>query len=155
MYRARVPIRVVRVALRDSQGIQIPPVPPMLLQAVPRRTAPASACFCGTRTRRPASARGVLCRASSASAKTHAVVVGGGPAGLLAAHLLLEADDKYVVTVHELRGDPRRENPSSSRQYSLGLGARGRFALQVRKCVCSRWACARGTRQLATWQRES
>jgi hypothetical protein len=63
--------------------------------------------------------------------KKRVVIVGAGPAGLLTAHYLLR-EGGFEVQLFEARGDPRKENPSSFRQYSLGLGARGRHAIQAR-----------------------
>ena len=58
-----------------------------------------------------------------------AAVVGGGPAGLLLAHRLL--GDGAAVDVYEGRVDPRIDGaPAEGRAYALGLGLRGRTAIQ-------------------------
>ncbi|CAL1158584.1 unnamed protein product [Cladocopium goreaui] len=58
------------------------------------------------------------------------VVSGAGPAGLLAARSILDHRPDVEVEVFEKRGDPRSEQISGFRAYSLGLNIRGRSALQ-------------------------
>ena len=77
----------------------------------------------------------IQCKTGDAE-KQRVVIVGAGPAGILTAHYLLQ-EGGYQVELFESRGDPRKENPSSFRQYSLGLGARGRNAIQVRMAFLS------------------
>ena len=55
-------------------------------------------------------------------------VVGGGPSGLLLAHLLL-SDEDNKVTVLERREDPRNKD-TEQRAYALGIGIRGRTAIR-------------------------
>ena len=58
------------------------------------------------------------------------VVAGGGPAGLLVAHDILARDPTARVSVFERRPDWSADaSAASGRQYSIGLGARGRDAL--------------------------
>jgi FAD binding domain len=57
----------------------------------------------------------------------HAVIAGGGPAGLLAAMMLLSRG--YKVTLHEAREDPKVQSVGS-RAFSLGLNCRGQKALK-------------------------
>ena len=52
------------------------------------------------------------------------VIVGGGPAGLLAAHRLVQRKG-YEVHVYEKRSDLRKEDPKSLRTYPIGLQQRG------------------------------
>ena len=60
------------------------------------------------------------------------LIVGAGPAGLLAAHhLLLKGQPgAFDVTVAERRADPRESMQASKRSYSLGLGVRGRSSIK-------------------------
>jgi kynurenine 3-monooxygenase len=60
------------------------------------------------------------------------LIVGAGPAGLLAAHhLLLKGQPgAFDVTVAERRADPRESKQASKRSYSLGLGVRGRSSIK-------------------------
>jgi len=51
-------------------------------------------------------------------------IVGGGPAGLLAAHRLVKRQG-YEVHVYDKRSDLRKENPSTLRSYPIGLQERG------------------------------
>jgi kynurenine 3-monooxygenase len=63
--------------------------------------------------------------------KKKVFIIGAGPAGLLAAHLLLkQAPGKFDVTVAEQRADPRESEQASLRSYSLGLGVRGRTSIK-------------------------
>ncbi len=83
---------------------------------------------------------------SGAGDKKKAVIVGAGPAGILAAHLLLkQKPGMFDVTVAELRADPRESEQASLRSYSLGLGVRGRTSIKragdavrvcMRMCMC-------------------
>lgn len=57
----------------------------------------------------------------------HAVISGGGPAGLLTALCLLSRG--YKVTLHEAREDPKG-TPLGPRAFSLGLNIRGQNALK-------------------------
>ena len=59
------------------------------------------------------------------------LIVGAGPAGLLAAHHLLRRSDAgaFKITIAELRADPRASEQASLRSYSLGLGVRGQAAI--------------------------
>jgi len=76
---------------------------------------------------------------SSAEAPTNVLIIGSGPAGLLAAHhLLLKGEaGKFKVTVAERRSDPRSSAQASKRSYSLGLGVRGRTA--IKKASSALW----------------
>uniref|UniRef100_A0A0G4HWW1 FAD-binding domain-containing protein n=1 Tax=Chromera velia CCMP2878 TaxID=1169474 RepID=A0A0G4HWW1_9ALVE len=57
-------------------------------------------------------------------------IVGGGPAGLLLAHYILDKTDNSVaVSIFERGPDPRKDDSISGRQYSLGLNVRGRAAI--------------------------
>jgi kynurenine 3-monooxygenase len=56
-------------------------------------------------------------------------IVGAGPSGLLLAHRLLHDHVAKHVTIYESRNDPR-ELDIEGRAYALGLGMRGRTALQ-------------------------
>ena len=60
------------------------------------------------------------------------LIVGAGPAGLLAAqHLLRRGDaDAFKITIAERRADPRASEQASLRSYSLGLGVRGRASIK-------------------------
>lgn len=60
------------------------------------------------------------------------VIVGAGPAGLLLAHLVLaNPKHEYEVQVVDARADPRLQTEETfRRQYSLGLGIRGRTAIR-------------------------
>ncbi|XP_024359909.1 kynurenine 3-monooxygenase acdD [Physcomitrium patens] len=62
------------------------------------------------------------------------VIVGAGPAGLLLAHLLLQAKPKphfLPVRVFEARNDPRTPLPLyKERQYCVGLSARGQDGIK-------------------------
>jgi 2-polyprenyl-6-methoxyphenol hydroxylase-like FAD-dependent oxidoreductase len=58
------------------------------------------------------------------------VISGAGPAGLLAAHVILSRRPSSTVTIFDRRADPRSIAASGSRAYSLGLNIRGRSALQ-------------------------
>lgn len=60
------------------------------------------------------------------------LIVGAGPAGLLAAHHLLRNGEPgaFKVTIAERRSDPRASEQASLRSYSLGLGVRGRAAIK-------------------------
>jgi len=60
------------------------------------------------------------------------LIVGAGPAGLLAAHHLLRNGEPgaFKVTIAERRADPRASEQASLRSYSLGLGVRGRTAIK-------------------------
>jgi kynurenine 3-monooxygenase len=55
-------------------------------------------------------------------------VVGGGPAGLLLSHLLLQQEN-IQVSLLESRSDPRKKE-TEERAYALGLGIRGRTAIR-------------------------
>lgn len=57
------------------------------------------------------------------------IVVGGGPAGLLAAHGLVQRNG-YEVHVYEKRSDMRKEDPASLRTYPIGLQERGLKAVE-------------------------
>jgi 2-polyprenyl-6-methoxyphenol hydroxylase-like FAD-dependent oxidoreductase len=57
------------------------------------------------------------------------LVVGSGPAGLLASHCLLSRGNKYGVRIIESREDPRKTEVGS-RAYSLGLNIRGQSAIK-------------------------
>ena len=59
------------------------------------------------------------------------VIAGAGPSGLFLAHHLLQQGAN--VSIHDCRPDPRstdEDSVSSGRAYALGLGIRGRTALQ-------------------------
>lgn len=57
----------------------------------------------------------------------HAVIAGGGPAGLLTAAMLLTRG--FKVSLHEAREDPKL-SPLGARAFSLGLNIRGQKALR-------------------------
>ncbi|GAQ85360.1 kynurenine 3-monooxygenase [Klebsormidium nitens] len=64
-------------------------------------------------------------------AAANVVIVGGGPAGLLLAHYLLQRGDAYTAELHEARPDLRTESIAArNRQYAIGLSERGRNAIQ-------------------------
>jgi len=67
------------------------------------------------------------------------LIIGAGPAGLLAAHhLLLKGEPgTFKVTVAERRADPSIGVQASLRSYSLGLGVRGRAA--IKKASSALW----------------
>ena len=73
----------------------------------------------------------VLAASASAArlAGLNAAVVGGGPAGLLLAHKLLEGGGS--VRLYENRQDPRVDSAPEGRAYALGLGLRGRTAIRA------------------------
>lgn len=58
----------------------------------------------------------------------HVGIVGGGPSGLLLAHLLLQQENTRV-SLFESRSDPRTKD-SEQRAYALGIGIRGRTAIR-------------------------
>jgi kynurenine 3-monooxygenase len=66
--------------------------------------------------------------------KLNIAVVGGGPSGLLLAHLILQKDEDISVRLLEGREDPRvtttTEQQQSRAAYALGLGIRGRSAIR-------------------------
>lgn len=71
------------------------------------------------------------------------VIVGAGPAGLLAAHRLVQRDN-YEVHVYEKRHDLRQENPANLRSYPIGKrmmirrsGARRNEVVVIVLFVCS------------------
>eukprot|EP00899_Mesostigma_viride_P025613 jgi/Mesvir1/6236/Mv00914-RA.1 len=79
--------------------------------------------------------KGRLCvRANATNAEPsqttkNAVVIGAGPAGMLLAHFLVRRpNNEYKVSIYEKRADPA--TVKSIRQYSLGLGIRGRTAIK-------------------------
>jgi kynurenine 3-monooxygenase len=55
-------------------------------------------------------------------------IVGGGPSGLLVAHRLLAGGAS--VELYEARKDPRKSKDLEGRAYALGIGIRGRTAIQ-------------------------
>jgi kynurenine 3-monooxygenase len=66
---------------------------------------------------------------SSSVERIKVAIVGGGPAGLLAAHALLSRKNTiYDVNLFEAKEDPRF-TPPGPRSYSLGLNIRGRNAI--------------------------
>ena len=67
------------------------------------------------------------------------LIVGAGPAGLLAAHhLLLKGEPgTFKVVIAERRADPSIGVQASLRSYSLGLGVRGRAA--IKKASSALW----------------
>ena len=60
-------------------------------------------------------------------------VVGAGPSGLLLTHLLMKNDNNGTnqpkITLFDSRSDPRA-NEIDGRAYALGIGIRGRTAIQ-------------------------
>jgi kynurenine 3-monooxygenase len=70
-----------------------------------------------------------LATAAGPLSATRCAIVGGGPAGLLLAHRLLE--NGATVKVFEGREDPRIDGSPEGRAYALGLGLRGRTAIRT------------------------
>jgi kynurenine 3-monooxygenase len=73
-------------------------------------------------------------------------IIGAGPSGLLLAHCLLSSYPNFPVSsldIYESRSDPRLASNLDGRAYALGLGIRGRKAIQsvdedLWQCVKSR-----------------
>ena len=94
-------------------------------------------------TRNDANIRHAIIRTNAVSPKTNdefiirTAIAGAGPSGLLLAHFLLsenlrQSAIQYKVTLLESRSDPRllSTNALDERAYALGLGVRGRTAIQ-------------------------
>lgn len=72
----------------------------------------------------------VCCISPTESVKCRVLVVGTGPAGLLASHCLLSrASKQYDINIIESREDPRKVE-AGPRAYSLGLNIRGQTAVE-------------------------
>eukprot|EP00535_Pseudo-nitzschia_heimii_P006776 CAMPEP_0197184644 /NCGR_PEP_ID=MMETSP1423-20130617/10262_1 /TAXON_ID=476441 /ORGANISM="Pseudo-nitzschia heimii, Strain UNC1101" /LENGTH=562 /DNA_ID=CAMNT_0042635515 /DNA_START=66 /DNA_END=1754 /DNA_ORIENTATION=- len=83
-----------------------------------------------TITQRFVAASGDVTTATNVGDGLRIAVVGSGPSGLLLSNLLLGSDkESHQITLFDGRSDPRT-NQLDGRAYALGIGMRGRTAIQ-------------------------